>query len=154
MGVPTQEIHKFADSKHWLYYFPPIANTDLKRFGAHIDWRRSFITTDVNPYYDSFIRWQFNQLRNSDLEKVEEKMSKIEFGERYTIYSPLDGQACMDHDRASGEGVGVQEYTGIKLKVLLSDLNSTPVSDRVKVKDAHVGEKITSLDQVLKGKCR
>ena len=45
-------------------------------------------------------------------------LNKIKFGERYTIYSPLDGQPCMDHDRASGEGFGPQEYTGIKLKVL------------------------------------
>lgn len=36
----------------------------------------------------------------------------------YTIYSPKDGQPCMDHDRATGEGVGPQEYTLIKLKVL------------------------------------
>lgn len=36
----------------------------------------------------------------------------------YSIYSPKDGQPCMDHDRASGEGVGPQEYTLIKIKVL------------------------------------
>jgi leucyl-tRNA synthetase len=67
MNVPIEEIHKFADSLHWLEYFPPLAQKHLKRFGAHIDWRRSFITTDINPYYDSFIRWQFNQLRNAEV---------------------------------------------------------------------------------------
>ena len=25
MGVPSDEIHKFADAKHWLYFFPPYA---------------------------------------------------------------------------------------------------------------------------------
>lgn len=40
------------------------------------------------------------------------------YGKRYTIYSSRDGQPCMDHDRASGEGVGPQEYTLIKMKVL------------------------------------
>eukprot|EP00960_Hanusia_phi_P035298 751614-Hanusia_phi.AAC.1 len=30
---------------------------------AQVDWRRSFITTNVNPYYDSFIQWQFHKLR-------------------------------------------------------------------------------------------
>lgn len=45
-------------------------------------------------------------------------LNKIKFGERYTIYSPFDNQPCMDHDRQSGEGVGPQEYTCIKLKVL------------------------------------
>ena len=36
---------------------------DLKRFGAGVDWRRTFLTTDYNPYYDSFVRWQFQKLR-------------------------------------------------------------------------------------------
>ena len=119
-GIPKSEIPKFQDPKHWIYYFPPLAINDIKRLGCHVDWRRSFITTDANPYYDSFIQWQFNQLY---------KMvpSKIQFGERYTIYSPLDGQACMDHDRKTGEGVGVQEYTGIKLKILMNEIKSEDV---------------------------
>uniref|UniRef100_A0A671KXT1 Leucine--tRNA ligase, cytoplasmic n=1 Tax=Sinocyclocheilus anshuiensis TaxID=1608454 RepID=A0A671KXT1_9TELE len=36
----------------------------------------------------------------------------------YTIYSPKDGQPCMDHDRQTGEGVGPQEYTLIKMKIV------------------------------------
>ncbi|CAI2172928.1 4836_t:CDS:10 [Funneliformis geosporum] len=108
-GVPDEEIAKFADANHWIYYFPPLAIKDCKSIGAKIDWRRSFVTTDVNPYYDSFVRWQMRKLK---------ALNKIKFGERYTIYSPIDGQPCMDHDRQSGEGIGPQEYTGIKLKVL------------------------------------
>lgn len=46
------------------------------------------------------------------------KLGKIKFGERYTIYSPKDGQPCMDHDRQDGEGYGPQEYIGIKMEVL------------------------------------
>ena len=45
-------------------------------------------------------------------------LQRIKFGERYTIYSPKDDQPCMDHDRASGEGVGPQEYTGIKMALV------------------------------------
>ncbi|KAG8736230.1 cytosolic leucyl tRNA synthetase [Ceratobasidium sp. 414] len=108
IGVPRAEIKKFADSLHWLEYFPPIARADCTAFGARIDWRRSFITTDVNPYYDTFVRWQMNKLH---------ALNKIKFGERYTIYSPKDRQPCMDHDRQDGEGVGPQEYTGIKMEV-------------------------------------
>lgn len=106
MGVPQSEIAKFQDAKHWLTYFPPIATTDLKKFGLSADFRRSFITTDVNPYYDSFIRWHFNTLRRRE---------KIAFGGRLSIFSPLDNQTCADHDRAEGEGVDLQEYTLIKL---------------------------------------
>ncbi|XP_007947303.1 leucine--tRNA ligase, cytoplasmic [Orycteropus afer afer] len=109
LGLSDEEIVKFSDAEHWLDYFPPLAIHDLKRMGLKVDWRRSFITTDVNPYYDSFVRWQFLTLR---------ERNKIKFGKRYTIYSPKDGQPCMDHDRQTGEGVGPQEYTLIKLKVL------------------------------------
>ena len=109
LGLKDEEIKAFAETDHWLQYFPPLAITDLKQMGVKVDWRRSFITTDFNPYYDSFVRWQFNKLREK---------GKIRFGKRHTIFSPKDGQPCMDHDRASGEGVGPQEYTLIKLKVV------------------------------------
>ncbi|PAV79342.1 hypothetical protein WR25_19627 [Diploscapter pachys] len=109
LGLEDEEIRKFADSGYWLEYFPPHCMNDLNKMGIKVDWRRSFITTDVNPYYDSFVRWQFNKLRAMG--------GKIEFGKRYTIYSPKDGQPCMDHDRSSGEGVGPQEYTLVKLKI-------------------------------------
>ncbi|XP_049729943.1 leucine--tRNA ligase, cytoplasmic [Elephas maximus indicus] len=109
LGLSDEEIVKFSEAEHWLDYFPPLAIQDLKRMGLKVDWRRSFITTDVNPYYDSFVRWQFLTLK---------ERNKVKFGKRYTIYSPKDGQPCMDHDRQTGEGVGPQEYTLIKLKVL------------------------------------
>eukprot|EP00878_Enallax_costatus_P044083 GHUV01052265.1.p1 GENE.GHUV01052265.1~~GHUV01052265.1.p1 ORF type:complete len:124 (-),score=23.70 GHUV01052265.1:232-603(-) len=76
--------------------------------GCGVDWRRSFITTDMNPFYDSFVRWQFWTLY---------RQGKIVKDKRYAVYSPLDGQPCADHDRASGEGVGPQEYTLIKMRV-------------------------------------
>jgi hypothetical protein len=145
-GLPAEEIPAFTDPHHWLRYFPPYGQADLAAFGLHVDWRRSFITTDgawlacrlagwdrgrgrwgrgargryglwaplvcaacarvhvahvhfaclflppcyrhvlrcaVNPYYDSFIRWQFNTLKARD---------RIGFGKRPTVFSPLDGQ--------------------------------------------------------------
>lgn len=109
IGIPRQEIHRFADPQHWLEYFPPLCIRDLTSLGAKIDWRRSFVTTDANPYYDAFVRWQMNRLK---------ELEKIKFGKRYTIYSIKDGQPCMDHDRSQGEAVNPQEYTALKLKVL------------------------------------
>lgn len=108
LNLPDAEIKKFADSDYWLEYFPPLAKLDLMSMGLKVDWRRSFITTDKNPFYDSFVRWQFERLH---------QRGKIKYGKRYTVYSPKDGQPCMDHDRSTGEGVGPQEYTLIKLQV-------------------------------------
>ncbi|KAF2751489.1 leucyl-tRNA synthetase [Sporormia fimetaria CBS 119925] len=108
LGLPLEDIHKFADAYYWLKVFPQGGKDHLNKLGLRIDWRRSFVTTDANPYYDSFVRWQMNKLK---------ELGKIKFGKRYTVYSPKDGQACLDHDRSSGEGINPQEYTGIKMKV-------------------------------------
>jgi leucyl-tRNA synthetase len=109
IGVPRSEIKKFADTSHWLEYFPPLCIEDHGTFGSRIDWRRTFMTTDANPYYDAFVRWEINKLR---------AMGKIKFGERYTIYSARDGQPCMDHDRSAGEALGPQEYTAVKMELV------------------------------------
>ena len=108
MGISPEEIPKFTDPNYWLEYFPPYGQKDLERFGVAVDWRRSFITTDKNPYYDSFVKWQFRKLRDA---------GKIKFGNRPTVFSARENQPCADHDRLSGEGVGAQEYTLIKLRV-------------------------------------
>ena len=63
LGLEDEEIKKFSDASYWLEYFPPLAKHDLTKMGLKVDWRRSFITTDTNPFYDSFVRWQFKTLK-------------------------------------------------------------------------------------------
>lgn len=109
LGIPREEIHKFADAHYWIYYFPSLCQRDCNAVGARIDWRRSMVTTDVNPYYDSMIQWQMRTLKT---------LGKIKFGKRYTIFSPKDDQPCMDHDRQKGEAVNPQEYVALKMELL------------------------------------
>ncbi|XP_022705875.1 leucine--tRNA ligase, cytoplasmic-like isoform X2 [Varroa jacobsoni] len=108
LGLPDDEIKKFANADYWLDYFPPAMMADLKRMGIRVDWRRSMITTDANPFYDSFVRWQFIRLKEKN---------RIKYGKRYSIFSPKTNQPCVDHDRQTGEGVEPQEYTIVKLKI-------------------------------------
>ncbi|WUR03380.1 leucine-tRNA ligase (LARS1) [Vairimorpha necatrix] len=89
-------VEPFTDPIHWIKTFPKLCINSLKNFGANIDWRRSFITTDINKYYDSFIRWQFYKLKN---------LGYLSFGKRYSIFCPIDNQACLDHDRRKGENL-------------------------------------------------
>lgn len=74
LGLNDHEIAKFANAEHWLEYFPPLAVKDLKSMGVKVDWRRSFITTDVNPFYDSFVRWQFITLKERKKDQIWEKI--------------------------------------------------------------------------------
>ncbi|GFS17465.1 leucine--tRNA ligase, cytoplasmic [Elysia marginata] len=108
MGLTDQEIKPFAEASHWLTYFPQAWITDMKRMGVKIDWRRNYISTEANPYFDSFVQWLFIRM---------EERKRVKFDKMYTIFSPKENQPCMDHDRSSGEEVGLQEFTLIKLKV-------------------------------------
>lgn len=115
MNVPISEIPKFVDPYYWIVYFPKIAKKDLIDFGISADFDREFITTNINQYYDSFIKWQFHVLDNAN------KM--IKFGNKFIIFSPKDGQPCADHDRSIGEGVEVKEFICIKFKLTDDDVN-------------------------------
>lgn len=100
-GVSEADIPKFIDPVYWTQYFPNISlNIDLPSLGCAIDYRRSFITTELNPYFDSFVKWQFNILARKNL---------LKFGKKLVIYSPLNGQPCSDADRSVGEGVEIVE---------------------------------------------
>ncbi|XWV25611.1 leucyl-tRNA synthetase [Tupanvirus deep ocean] len=102
MDIVDEEINKFADPRYWIEYFPRIATeTDLPSLGCSIDYRRSFITTDINPWFDSFVKWQFTKLNEKGY---------LKFGKKMVIYSEKDGQPCSDADRAVGEGVEIKEY--------------------------------------------
>jgi len=108
-GLTDKDIPAFTDPYKWLNHFPGIGMDHLKKFGLKVDWRRSFITTDVNPFYDAYIRWQFNKLH---AEKY------LYFGNRPSVFSTVKMQPCGDHDRAEGEQKKPQNYTLIKMRVL------------------------------------
>ncbi len=109
IGISKEEIPNFVDPNYWLEYFPPRGKDDLESFGVGVDFSRSFITTERQKFYDKFIQWHFYKLQ---------KAGKLKFGKRHTIFSRSDDQPCADHDRSEGEGVGPQEYTLIKLKIV------------------------------------
>ena len=109
IGVSDEDIHKFKDPEYWLKYFPPYAQSDLENLGTNIDFRRSFITTDEQKYYDKFIEWHMKKLKEHNF---------IEFGKRNAIFSVSENQPCADHDRSCGEGLGPQEYTIIKMQLI------------------------------------
>lgn len=95
-GFGMEDVEAFTDPLHWIRTFPALCKTSLEAFHSNIDWRRSFITTDLNKYYDSFVKWQFNRLREVGL---------LSFGKRHSIFCPIDQQPCLDHDRRKGENV-------------------------------------------------
>ncbi len=105
-GIPASDVPRFADPVHWVRYFPPKWREDVTRLGAHVDWRREFITTDLNPHYDAFIQWQFRKLGEK---------RRVAKGRHAVIWCPKDNAVVADHDRYSGEGETPQEWTLYKM---------------------------------------
>lgn len=105
MGIPDVEVPKFADPQHWIEVFPRATMEDLSSLGAAVDWRRSFITTELNPPYDAFVRWQFRRLQEGGFVKIDRHP---------VIWCPKDRAPIGDHDRLEGEGETPQEFTLLK----------------------------------------
>jgi Leucyl-tRNA synthetase len=89
-GIDKEDIHKFQDPMELVRFFSEKAIKTLKKAGLYIDWKRSFVSTKNNSYYDSFIKWQFNKLKKS---------GNLECDLRPLIYSIKDNQPYMNHDR-------------------------------------------------------
>ncbi|MFH2021265.1 MAG: leucine--tRNA ligase [archaeon] len=106
-GFSDSQIEKFSDPLEWIRYFPDEAKKDFSDMGYSIDWRRSFITTDLNPHYDKFIRWQFRKLKEKNF---------VVKGKFPVVWDPVENAPVGDHDRIEGEGETPQEYVLVKHK--------------------------------------
>jgi len=108
LGFSDKEILKFSEPKHWIDVFVPAAKEDFIRMGTSVDWRRSFITTSLNPKYDQFIQWQFKKLKEKGF---------IDKGKHPVVWCPKDKMPVGDHDRIEGEGETPQEFCLLKFKL-------------------------------------
>ncbi|MEM4260173.1 MAG: leucine--tRNA ligase [Candidatus Woesearchaeota archaeon] len=109
IGIQDNRIKDFSDPKEWVKYFPPEYKKDIISAGISIDWRREFITTEINPYYDKFIRWQFNKLKQKNL---------IIKGKHPVVWCQKENSPVSDHARIEGEGETPQEFTLLKFPLL------------------------------------
>lgn len=107
LGIIDKEIKKFEDPKYWVEYFVPYAEKDFKGMGISVDWRRSFVTTSLNLWYDKFIKWQFNKLKSKNY---------VIKGKFPVVWCTKCRNAVTDHSRVEGEGETAQEFTLLKFE--------------------------------------
>ena len=108
VGIADDQLKDFIDPNYWIKYFPEQAYEHLKLFNAPIDHSRSFVTTEMNQYYDNFIKWQFKKLNEKGI---------LQYGKRYTIFSKATNQPCLGQDRSVGEDVEPKQYIIAPIKV-------------------------------------
>ena len=49
LGLSDDEIKLFTDPAHWLKYFPPLAQSDLRRMGVRVRERTLLIQSSCLP---------------------------------------------------------------------------------------------------------
>lgn len=108
LGLSDTEIEKFVDPKKWVKFFPNHSKNDFNALGISVDWRRSFITTSLNPHYDKFIQWQFR--------KLYEKKYVVK-GKHAVVWCIKDNSPVPDHNRVEGEGETPQEMVLLKFEL-------------------------------------
>lgn len=108
MGVNIDIIKNFTDPNYWIKYFSKKAKDDLIKFGINIDFNRSFITTNEDPYYDLFIKWQFDRFY---------KDGHLYFEKKNIIYSPKNKQICVGQDCLKKKIVNIKKYLVLKCKI-------------------------------------
>lgn len=108
-GVSDSDLKRFAeDPKALAEYFAAGFRKDWDAIGMSIDWRRTFITTYLNPYFSRFVSWQFNKLKELGL---------ITEGKHPVVWCPRENTPLGDHDRSEGEGESPEKFIIIKFKI-------------------------------------
>jgi len=108
-GFSDEEIPEFGDPKKWIDTFVARWKSALHKMGFSIDWRRSFHTTELNPPYDKFVRWQYTKLREKGL---------VVRGTHPVVWCPVEKIPVGDHDRPDEyAGIGPEEIVVIKFRL-------------------------------------
>lgn len=107
-GFKDTEISKFKNPKHWIDTFGQADEKTFKSLGTSIDWRRNFVTTDLNPRYSKFVQWQFNKLKDGGF---------VVQGEHPVVWCPKEKIPVGDHARSEGEGEVPEEMTLLLFKL-------------------------------------
>jgi leucyl-tRNA synthetase len=109
-GASSSDIKNFIKKgpEYAVHYWRKKWITHLKKSGFSIDWRRSFVTTSLNPQFSRFIEWQYNTLR---------KMGYVVQGTHPVIWCSKCQSPTGDHDRLEGEGESPIDYIIIKFEM-------------------------------------
>jgi leucyl-tRNA synthetase len=103
--VPREKLKEFTDPLIMARYFHEEIREGMRKIGYSIDWRREFTTID--SYYNRFIEWQFNKLRQKGY---------ITRGSHPVGWCPKDGNPVGQHDTIGDVEPEIGEFILIKFK--------------------------------------
>ncbi|MFW9934378.1 MAG: leucine--tRNA ligase [Candidatus Thorarchaeota archaeon] len=96
-------LSTFTDPLAIAQFFVNVFESDFRKLGYSIDWRRKFTTND--PEYHAFVTWQFINLQ---------RLGYITKGKYPVLYCVSCGNAVGEDDLLQGEHAKVAEFVAIK----------------------------------------
>ncbi len=93
----------FSDPMAIAQFFASVFESDFRKIGFSIDWRRKFTTND--PEYHAFVTWQFEKLK---------QLGYITKGEYPVLFCVNCGNAVGEDDLLEGETAKIAEFVAIK----------------------------------------
>ncbi len=100
-------MESFKKPENIASYFSDRIVKDFNSLGYSIDWTRRF--TSADPFYQDFVKWQFERLRSKGL---------IKSGKYPVLYSVDDANAVGEDDISDGDidKVTIEEYTAVAFR--------------------------------------
>ncbi|MFW9896011.1 MAG: leucine--tRNA ligase [Candidatus Thorarchaeota archaeon] len=104
-GVSEEDISRFRDPEYIVEYFKKKWYEEPKTLGLAIDWRRSFVTTQITPTFSKYIEWQYRKLKRDGF---------VIQGSHPVIWCPADQSPTGAHDRLEGDEARVVDFVVLK----------------------------------------
>ena len=110
-GIPPEQYTKLTDpfkfADYWINQSRMGYKPSMNALGYSIDWGRE--CTSLDPAFSKLVEWQYRRLREKGY---------VTTGSHPVKYCPRDQMAVTDHDLLEGEGVGINEFTLIKYRLV------------------------------------
>ncbi len=111
---------KLSNVEFWFQNFPNRLREALCKFGMNVDWRRSIMASGHDPYFNRFMEWHCEKLRESE---------KFVFSKGFKITTP-DNSVCKPQDRATGENLSPMLSYCFKFELIRSNDELQRLLDR------------------------
>ncbi|MCL5429917.1 MAG: leucine--tRNA ligase [Candidatus Marsarchaeota archaeon] len=110
LHVSDSDIQKMADPEYIAEYFIKQQESELRKAGIGIDWRRKFITTE--PLFSRLVEWQFARLKDKGY---------LTKGTHPVGWCTNENSAVGQHDTKHDVQPKIEKVTAVKFKDSQSD---------------------------------
>jgi len=124
-----------TDPAEWISAFSKESTKILKRYDLKPQEQNIFITTDLDPYYSSFVNYILYKLKQKQL---------VYKGKHTVVYCEKDKMVLGDHDRSIGQGVFI-----VDCRIFLEKIAESAIFDLKSKAPRHILDQLEQIKSSL-----